>query len=89
MRPNFNWLKNSKPSHKEHFRNKQQLGYQYSYIYTSANGSLSGFIGINNYINSGNIVLQMGYYVVQAYCLHTLTSSTSYFTTLGMNTKQS
>ena len=65
------------------------LGYQYNYIYTSANGSLSGFVGINNYINSGSIVLQMGYYLVQAYCLYTLTSSTAYFTTLGMNTKQS
>ena len=49
------------------------------------NGTSIGFVGNNNFIKSSSIVLQMGYKLVEAHCLYTLTSSTAYFTTLGMN----
>ena len=64
------------------------LGYPYNYTYFSQNGSISGFVGINQYINSNAISLPIGYYLCSAYCLYTLTAITPYYTTL-INTVQS
>ena len=50
---------------------------------------MSGFVENKNYINSSSICLPMRYFLAQAYCLYTLTSSPLYFITIGINTGQS
>ena len=57
------------------------LGYQYIYNY-----SLSGVLSSNTTITSTPIILPLGYYLVNSYCLYTLTSSSYFYTSLGLNT---
>jgi len=57
------------------------LGYQYIYNY-----SLSGILSSNTTITSTPIILPLGYYLVNSYCLYTLTSSSYFYTSLGLNT---
>jgi len=64
------------------------LGYQYKYTFTSG-GSLSGFVGINTTITSTPIILPLGYYLVSCYCLYTLTSTTNFYTSLGLTSLSS
>ena len=65
------------------------FGYQYQNIFFSQNGSIRGFVGINQYIISSVIPLPIGIYLVNAYCLYTLTATNPYYTTLSINTVQS
>jgi len=64
------------------------LGYQYKYTFTSG-GSLSGFVGVNTTITSTPIILPLGYYLVSCYCLYTLTSTTNFYTSLGLTSLSS
>ena len=47
---------------------------------------MSGLLSNNTTITSTPIILPLGYYLVNSYCLYTLTSSSYFYTSLGLNT---